>query len=123
MITRAIRGATTIEDNTKDSIKESTIELLSEILNQNKIKKEDISHVIFTLTKDINADFPAKFARLELDFEDVPMICSNEIEVPNALPFCVRVLMVVNSELSQNEIKHIYLKNAKTLRPDLEDKF
>ena len=118
-MTRAIRGATTVEENTKEAIKLATVELLTKMLGQNKIKKEDISHVIFTLTKDVNADFPAKFARIELGFDDVPMICSNEIEVPDALPLCIRVLMVVNSELSQKEIHHIYLNEAKKLRPDL----
>lgn len=120
MSIRAIRGATSVEENTKDAIKEVTVELLSEILEKNAVAKEDISHVIFTLTKDVNADFPAKFARIELGFDDVPMICSNEIEVPNALPLCIRVLMVVNTDLSQKEIRHIYLREAKKLRPDLE---
>ncbi len=119
MMTRAIRGATTVEKNLKEVIKYSTVELLGEMLSKNQIQKEDISHVIFTLTKDVNADFPAKFARIELDFDDVPMICSNEIEVSGALPLCIRVLMVVNSELSQKEIHHIYLNEAKKLRPDL----
>jgi len=121
MIIRAIRGATTIEENSKDAIKMATVELLNEILAQNNIKTEDISHLIFTLTKDINADFPAKFARIELGFDDVPMICSNEIEVPGALPLCIRILMVVNSMLSQKEIHHVYLNEAKKLRPDLKD--
>ncbi len=119
MTTRAIRGATTVEENTKEAIKDATIELLSVILSQNNLKKEDISHVIFTLTKDINADFPAKFARTELGFDDVPMICSNEIEVPNSLPMCIRALVVVNLNKSQKEIRHIYLNGAKKLRPDL----
>jgi len=119
MSTRAIRGATTVDENTKESIKDVTVELLTEIFAKNPIKKEDISHVIFTLTKDINADFPAKFARTELGFDNVPMICSNEVEVPNALPMCIRVLIVVNSELSQKDFKHIYLREAKKLRPDL----
>lgn len=119
MTTRAIRGATTVEENTQKAIKLATVELLNEILSQNNISKEDISHVIFTLTKDINADFPAKFARTELGFDDVPMICSNEIDVPNSLPMCIRALVVVNSDKSQKEIRHIYQQEAKKLRPDL----
>lgn len=119
MITRAIRGATTVKENAKEAIKLATAELLTEMMGQNKIKKQDISHVIFTLTKDINADFPAKFARIELGFDDVPMLCSNEIEVPGSLPLCIRVLMVVNSVLPQKEIHHIYLNEAKKLRPDI----
>lgn len=120
MSTRAIRGATTVEENTKEAIKSATVELLSAMLEENKTSKEDISHVIFTLTKDVNADFPAKFARIELGFDNVPMICSNEIEVPGALPLCIRVLMVINSELSQKEFRHIYLNEAKKLRPDIK---
>ena len=119
MTTRAIRGAITITENSKEAVKEATIELLAEILSQNSIKKEAISHVIFTLTKDIDADFPAKFARTELGFDDVPMICSNEIDIPNSLPMCIRALVVVNSDKSQKEIKHIYRGEAKKLRPDL----
>lgn len=119
MTTRAIRGATTVEENTQFAIKLATVELLSEILAKNPIKKEDISHVIFTLTKDVNADFPAKFARTELGFDNVPMICSNEVEVPNSLPMCIRVLIVVNSELSQKDFRHIYLHEAQRLRPDI----
>jgi chorismate mutase len=118
-MTRAIRGATTVKENSKEAIRLVTVELLTEMLGQNKIQKESISHVIFTLTKDINADFPAKFARTELGFDNVPMICSNEIEVPDALPMCIRVLMVINSDILQKEIRHIYLNEAKKLRPDL----
>lgn len=121
MMTRAIRGATTVEENTKEAINIATVKLLRKMLSQNKITKEDISHVIFTLTKDVNADFPAKFARIELGFDNVPMICSNEIEVPGAMPLCIRVLMVINSDILQNEIHHIYLNEAKKLRPDLNN--
>jgi chorismate mutase len=120
MATRGIRGATTLEVNTKEAVKEATVELLSEILSKNSISKEDISHVIFTFTPDINADFPAKYARTELGFDAVPMICINEIEVAEALKMCFRALVVVNTDKAQNKIHHIYLKGAKKLRPDLD---
>lgn len=121
MGTRAIRGAITLEENTKDAIKQATIELLSEIIKQNSIKTEDISHVIFTLTKDLDADFPAKFARTEMGFDYVPMICAHEINPPGSLPMCFRILMVINSNLSQKEIRHVYLRGARKLRPDWDN--
>ena len=119
MATRGIRGATTLDENSKEAIKHSTIELLSELLSKNSVSKEDISHVIFTFTPDINADFPAKYARTELGFDAVPMICINEIAPDGALEMCFRVLLVVNTDKSQDEIHHVYLGGAKKLRPDL----
>ncbi|MDD3419991.1 MAG: chorismate mutase [Candidatus Gastranaerophilales bacterium] len=120
MTTRGIRGAITLDENSKEAIKQATIELLTEILSKNSVSKEDISHVIFTFTPDINADFPAKYARTGLGFDMVPMICINEIEVSDALKMCFRALVVVNTDKAQDEIHHIYLKGAKKLRPDLE---
>ena len=79
MMTRGIRGAITVKENTVESLKEATQELLEEILKRNNIKKELISHVIFTLTPDLNAAFPAKFARIDLGWDKVPMMCFNEI--------------------------------------------
>lgn len=119
MLTRGIRGAITIEENAVDAIKVATVELLSEILNANAVNTEDISHVIFSLTSDLNAAFPAKFAREELNFDTVPMECYQELHVEPSLRKCLRVMMVVNTEKSQKEIKHIYLKGAKSLRCDI----
>lgn len=116
---RGIRGAITLSKNTKEEIKLATVELLKEILEQNDIKKEDISFVIFTTTKDIDADFPAKYARQELSFNKVAMMCYNELDVENSLKMCLRVLLSVNTTKTQEEIKHIYLKGAKALRADL----
>ncbi len=116
---RGIRGAITLSNNTKEEIKEATVELLSTILKENDIKIEDIGFVIFTTTKDTNADFPAKYARSELKFNKVAMMCYNELDVENSLKMCLRVLINVNTKKSQDEIKHIYLKGAKTLRKDL----
>lgn len=120
MATRGIRGATTLDENSKEAVKLATIELLTEILSKNSVEKEDISHMIFTFTPDINADFPAKYARIELGFDNVPMICVNEIAPDGALEMCFRVLMIVNTNKAQDEIHHVYLRGAKKLRPDLE---
>ncbi len=119
MTSRGIRGAITVENNTIEDIKNATVELLGEIISANKIEIENISFAIFTLTKDLNAAFPAKFAREDFNFNSVPMMCYNELDVPNSLQKCLRILLNVNTEKSQKEIKHIYLKGAKVLRKDL----
>lgn len=117
---RGIRGATVVLSNTPEEIQNATVELVNEILSKNGIKVSDIAFAIFTLTKDLNAAFPAKYARLECGFEMVPMMCYQELDVPGAIEKCLRVLIVVNTNLEQNKINHIYLKGAKALRADLE---
>ena len=121
IISRGVRGAITLKSNTKEEIRQATIELLNEMLNKNEIKTEDISFAIFTLTSDLNADFPAKYARLDCNFNKVPMMCYQELDVPNSLKMCLRILLNINTEKKQNEIKHIYLKDAKLLRGDLNE--
>lgn len=115
MISKGIRGAITVRENTEDSIKEATIKLIETIVEKNNIEPHIISHAIFSLTSDLNAAFPAKFARLDLGWSEVPMMCFNEIDVPNALPKCLRVLVVVNC--SENfEPEFVYLEGAESLR-------
>jgi chorismate mutase len=115
MITRGIRGAITVEDNTSESIGAATIKLLKTMIEKNNIEIDAISHVIFTLTKDLNADFPAKYARINLKWKEVPMMCYNELDVPNSLKKCLRVLIVVNcSEYFEPEF--VYLDGAEGLR-------
>ena len=115
MITKGIRGAITVAENTSSSIKEATLELLSEMIEQNNISVENISHVIFTLTNDLNAEFPAKFARIDMGWTDVAMMCFHELDVPNALPMCLRVLIVLNCE-TDFVPQFVYLKDASKLR-------
>ena len=115
MLSRGIRGATTVDFNTEDAIKSATIELLEKILQENNIDKISISHVIFTLTSDINAGFPAKFARIDLGFDEVPMMCFNELPVENSLKMCLRILVVANVD-EKFKAKFVYLKGAKNLR-------
>lgn len=119
MPTRGIRGATTLKENSKEEIKTAVTELIKEIMEVNEIDKEDIAFIIFTVTKDVNADFPAKYARLELGFDTVPMMCYREMEVVNSMPLCLRALVTINTEKTQKEIKHCYQKGAKALRKDL----
>lgn len=120
MFSRGIRGAITLENNSKEEIQKATVELLNEMLLKNEIKTEDISFAIFTLTSDLNADFPAKYARLDCGFQNVPMMCYEELKVPNSLEKCLRILLNVNTLKSQNEINHVYLKGASILRQDLK---
>ena len=115
MITKGIRGAITVNENTPEAIKEATLKLLEEITKLNNIETSLISHAIFTLTSDLNAAFPAKFARLDFGWDEVPMLCFNEIDVPNALKMCLRVLIVLNC--SESFIpKFVYLDGAESLR-------
>ena len=118
--TRGIRGATVVSSNISEDIEKATVELTNEIIAQNSIMVQDIAFAIFTFTKDLNAAFPAKFARLNCGFDMVPMMCYQELDVPNSIRMCLRVLFVVNTDKNQNEIKHVYLKGAKSLRTDLE---
>lgn len=113
--TKGIRGAITVENNTAEAIGQATLELLGELIAQNKISKELISHVIFTLTEDLNAEFPAKVAREKLGWNNVAMMCFNELDVPNSLKMCLRILIVLNCD--ENFVpKFVYLKDAKKLR-------
>ncbi|MBE7709436.1 MAG: chorismate mutase [Cyanobacteria bacterium SIG32] len=115
MITKGIRGAITVEYNAEEAIKSATLELLDEMIAQNNIDVASISHVIFTLTDDLNAAFPAKFARLDLGWKNVAMMCYHELDVPNSLKMCLRVLIVLNCD-EQFEPKFVYLKGAQNLR-------
>jgi chorismate mutase len=115
MQSKGIRGAITVDENSSESIKSATLELLTELCKANNITQEKISHVIFTLTADLNAEFPAKFARNDFGWDKAGMMCFHELNVPNSLEKCLRVLVVVNCE-DDFEPKFIYLKGASTLR-------
>jgi len=112
---RGLRGATQIEANTVEAMEESVVEMCKEIERRNGIGPSDIVWAIFTVTSDIDADFPARAARLA-GWGTVPMICSREIPVPGSLPRCVRVLLHVDGEGARH---HVYLRGAQVLRPDL----
>lgn len=115
---RGIRGATTVKRNNAEEIREATQELLQMILYENSLCTEDLISAIFTVTADLNADFPASSARA-MGWQLVPLLCSTEIPVPNSLPHCIRVLLHVNTDLYQREIRHIFLRKAVILREDL----
>lgn len=115
MAVKGIRGAITVKSNTAADIREAVVELLGQMLKQNNIEIKNISHVIFTMTKDLNAAFPAKFARTELGFTETAMMCFNEIDVPGALKKCMRILIVLNCK-DDFVPQFVYLKGAETLR-------
>ena len=117
---RGVRGATTVESNTREAILQETRRLLAVMVRENGLRPEDIGSAIFTVTRDIDAEFPAVAAR-QLGWRDVPLLCGYEIHVPNSLPHCIRVMLHWNTEKTQQEIVHVYLKNAVTLRPDLAE--
>lgn len=115
MISRGIRGAITVKENSPEAIEEAVIKLLNEIVKRNNLEINLISHAIFTFTPDLNADFPAKYARVNLKWKEVPMLCFNEIDVPGALKMCLRVLVVVNCG-EEFEPEFVYLDGAENLR-------
>jgi chorismate mutase len=118
-----VRGAVTVENDQAGQVLEAVEELLTGILQANPaMQPADLASVFFTVTGDISSVFPARAARM-LGWLDVPLMCSVEIPVPGSLPLCIRVLMHWNTELPQTEIRHVYLRNAASLRPDLAAKY
>ncbi|HWJ03914.1 MAG TPA: chorismate mutase, partial [Verrucomicrobiae bacterium] len=118
MLVRGIRGAITVAENTSNAIREATKELLEAMVKENGLDPELIASAIFTVTKDINGDFPASAAR-DMGWNMVPLICATEIDVPGGMARVIRVLLHVNTIKPQGEIKHIYLRGAVGLRKDL----
>jgi chorismate mutase len=114
---RGIRGATTVESNTRDAILQATDELLAAIIEQNDVRAEDIASVFFSTTQDLNAEFPALAAR-KLG-PHVALMCFHEMDVPGSLPMCLRLTMHVNTTKAPGEMKFVYLRDAAQLRPDL----
>jgi len=121
MYCRGIRGATTVEQNDREEILAATTELLQLMLRQNDVHVEDIASAIFTVTEDLDAEFPALGAR-QLGWVEVALMCAREIPVPHSLSKCIRVLLHVNTTRSAAEIQHIYIRGAVNLRVTTETK-
>ncbi len=121
MQVRALRGATTVEKNDANEILLETKHLLERIIEENDLKEEDIASVIFTVTQDLNAAFPAVAAR-QIGWTNVALMCMVEIDVPGSLRSCVRILIHFNTDKPNSELNHVYLKGAEVLRPDLKNK-
>lgn len=117
---RGFRGATTVEHNEKDEILNASHTLLKEMIEKNDIKSDDICSVFISVTSDLDAVFPAQALRMIEGFKYVPVMCMQEIPVPDSLPKCIRVMIHADTMIKQHEVKHIYHNRARQLRPDLQ---
>ena len=113
-----IRGATTVEHNTREAIVAAARELLETLIARNGIVSAHVASALFTTTTDLDAEFPAVAAR-EIGWDNVALMCGHEMRVPGGLERCLRVLVHLNTDREQSEMQHIYLRGAKALRPDV----
>lgn len=117
---RAIRGATTVDQDVASDIAPRVQELLREIMARNGVDHDDVISVVFTATPDLTSVFPATAAR-DVGFGDIPLLCASEIAVHGATPRCIRVLLHVYTSLERRNIRHTYLHGAQGLRDDLPE--
>ncbi|RED58692.1 chorismate mutase [Cohnella phaseoli] len=122
MSVRGIRGAITVEHNEEQLILDATVELLNGIVEVNQFEPEDIASVLVTVTQDLDATFPARAIRQMAGWELVPLMCSLEVPVKGSLEKCIRLMVLVNTDVVQKDIRHVYLNRAQALRPDLAAK-
>ena len=115
---RALRGATTVDDDEESHVHERVITLLEEMCARNGVAHDDIVSILFTATDDLHATFPATGAR-KMGLGDVPLICARELDVEGGTPRCIRVLMHLTTERSRADLRHVYLEGAVGLRDDL----
>lgn len=115
---RALRGATTVEADTREQVFAQVIALLQEMWRRNDVEHDDLISILFTVTEDIRSCFPAGAAR-EIGLGDVPLICAQEIPVPGSTPMCIRVLAHLETDKSRQALRHVYLEGAASLRDDL----
>ncbi|MEX0824724.1 MAG: chorismate mutase [Pirellulaceae bacterium] len=120
ILCRGVRGAITVDANDRDAILTATRQLLALLIRCNGIDAADVASATFTLTRDLDAEFPALAAR-QLGWIDVPLLCGYEVAVPGSLPHCIRILIHWNTVQRQNEIQHVYMRGAEVLRPDLSN--
>jgi chorismate mutase len=117
---RALRGATTVDEDTVEQVTERVNALVEAMLDQNGVGKDDIISVIFTATEDVVSMFPATAAR-KAGLGDVPLICARELSIDGGTPRCIRVLVHLTTDRSRSELHHVYLEGAKGLRDDLPE--
>jgi chorismate mutase len=121
MPVRGIRGAIDVARNSKEEILSRTGELLAALVRANRVRADDVAAAIFSLTSDLDAEFPAIAAR-RMGWTDVPLMCTAELDIPKGMKKVVRILLLVNTNLSPKKIKHQYLGKTPALRPDLAAK-
>ena len=115
---RGVRGAICATENSREAIFDATRRLIVRMLSANEIETENIASIFFTTSPDLNADYPAYVLR-EMGYLQIPLMCATEIDVPGGLPRVIRVLIHLNTDKRQSEIRHLYLGEAARLRPDL----
>ena len=113
---RGLRGATTADANTRDDILDAARELLERLVEANGVDTDDIAAVIFSATKDLDAEFPAVAARVHMGWTNVAIMCGHEMDVPGGQKRCIRVLILVNTDKSPKELEMVYLRDAANLR-------
>lgn len=118
-VVRAVRGATSVEEDTPDAILTSTAELLTEVLERNELRTDDLISIIFTMTPDLHSEFPALAAR-QAGLTTIPLLCASEIPVPGSLGMCIRLMLHCTVPMDR-PIQHVYLRDARQLRPDLAE--
>lgn len=118
MMVRGVRGATTVEANSVEAILAATRELLSAMIKANEIDVDSVASAFFTTTPDLNAEFPAVAAR-DMGWTNVALLCGHEMSKPGALPMTLRILVHVNTDRPASDVKHVYLRGARVLRPDM----
>ena len=116
---RGIRGATTVDANTREAILDAARELLGEILRVNNINNDDVASAYFSTPTDLNAEFPAVVARRDFGWTNIALMCGHEMDVPGSLRMCLRIMLHVNTDTPQSDVCHVYLQGAAVLRPDL----
>jgi chorismate mutase len=117
---RALRGATTVDEDTTEQINQRVQALVTRMLERNEVDKDDLISILFTATDDIHAVFPAAAARV-VGLGDVPLICARELDIVGGTPRCIRVMMHLSTDKARDELHHVYLEGAKGLRDDLPE--
>ena len=117
---RALRGATTVDEDSREQITDRVVELLGEMMERNGVHHDDLISVWFTATPDVHSMFPAEAAR-KIGWGDVPLLCAQELDIEGALPRVIRVLAHLTTERSRSELHHVYLHGTRALRDDLPE--
>jgi chorismate mutase len=117
---RAIRGAITVAEDVSSAVVDATLELLEQMIERNELAADDLVSIVLTATPDITSEFPAAAAR-KLGVSEVPLLCAQEMAVEGAMPRCIRILMHSYTSRHAGEVRHVYLGEARSLRPDLAE--
>jgi chorismate mutase len=117
---RAVRGATTVDVDTREHLLERTRELIDAVLQRNTLQSDDLISILFTMTPDLHAAFPAEAARLG-GITDVPLMCAQELAIEPSIPRCIRLMAHIYTTKSPSELRHVYLHDARQLRTDLPE--